>query len=233
MYRMSSGSRHLATFIAGLTLTGLLYSPLGALPAASAATTGVKSAAKRMPSQTIHDTIKSVDDARSLTVTDGTLGALKVTLSKRGRILRAGKTAALTDFHAGDTVAIRGHLLQPGQFTATMIMDQASEGLAAASRRAPVMKVSAIDAATGQVTLETASGNVHIQVMKGRLRMTRKALGETAGLAVGQSYGVRLGTGPDGEPYVSLSNPTGATPRTRKPKAAAGIAPVGGTGTRK
>ena len=169
-------------------------------------------------SQLLHGAVKAVNGAaKTITVSGAAAADLKVTLSPRGHALRAGKAVVLGDFHPGDKVAIRGHLVPPDAFTATAVMDEESEHL---SRRSPLMKVISVDSATGEVLLQSDGGDIHIRVLRSRIRMGRKELGATTDLSVGQNYDARLSTGPDGQPAISLAVPRTGSARTRKSRSA-------------
>jgi hypothetical protein len=160
----------------------------------------------------------------------------QITLTPRGSALRLGKAVQPAAFQAGDHIVARGHESGAGQFSASAIMDSASEDLASLSRQPPLLAVTSIDSKTGEISLENPGGDLHLRVRSASIRLGRRAPGAVSGLIIGQSYGVRLSRGMDGRPVVSLTPPrTAAAPPVRSRKSVAATAAVsaapGGPGT--
>ncbi|HET6383910.1 MAG TPA: hypothetical protein VFJ58_11005 [Armatimonadota bacterium] len=229
---MSRLSRFAAPYLAlslALSIVPVAASAASAppLPATSAAQNPPAPAAPRKPNVkkpraktlTLHGVVKSVKPG-ALIVSGTGNPDLSVTLTKRGRALRSGKPAAIGDFPAGEAIMIRGRQAAPDGFTATLIMDAASEKMASLARRAPILKIANIDPAKGEVTLQSVNGDLFIRVLTSRIRVGRKEIGATAGLQTGQIYRARLTNGPDAEPALSLTLYNAAAPKATRKRSA-------------
>lgn len=177
-----------------------------------------------------HATIRSIDGARTLTVSGVDPTPDHVALTPRARVLRGGKTALLNDFKPHDAVVLRARPDGAGKLTASLVEDEESEKLALLERRAPALNVKSVDNA-GVVVLEGAGGVVQIRIAKSRLRIGRREMGAPADLEVGQSYLVRMITGPDGEPAAVLTSTSTARAPRRKASNAQASAPDDGRGS--